>query len=127
MTTPMRRLADLLRRLRRRDGADDLGEELEHHRALVQADLERRGVAADRAAVESRRVMGNLTLAQEDAREIRVVGWADRLGRDLRVAARRLAVVGSAAPRSPSAASLIARWVFISSRRASSMRRRFSQ
>lgn len=82
---------DLLRRLwRRGDAASDLTDELEHHRALVQADLEARGIAADRAALESRRVMGNMTLAREDARDLRVVRWADRLARDVRVAARRL-------------------------------------
>ena len=61
----------LLRRLqywlRQRRAASELAEELEAHRALKQSELEARGLTAADAAAESRRAMGNMTLAREDA------------------------------------------------------------
>ncbi|MEZ5315903.1 MAG: ADOP family duplicated permease [Vicinamibacterales bacterium] len=67
-----------------------LTEELEHHRSLVQADLERGGLTAHDADVASRRAMGNLTLVREDARDVWVVAWVDRLRRNLRFGVRGL-------------------------------------
>ena len=84
------RLFSLLRRLWRRDSASDLAAEIEAHRALIQADLEGRGLPAKAAEIESRRLMGNVTLAQEDAREVWALRWLDRLWHDAAVAARRL-------------------------------------
>lgn len=84
----------LLRRLvgwwhaRRHDAA--LLEELEDHRAHIQADFEADGLSPREAAAASRRAMGNLTLAREDAREVWIARWADRLGRDLRFGFRGL-------------------------------------
>src|SRR4249919_2469591 len=86
----MTRLKNLLRRLFRRDSTADLAEEIEQHRAMMQADLEARGETPSRAALESRRVMGNVTLALEDSRDVWIVRWADRLWRDARFAARGL-------------------------------------
>jgi putative ABC transport system permease protein len=83
-------LLSWLRRLWHGHSAADLAEELEQHRTLIQADLERRGLSARAAAAESRRLMGNVALAQEDAREVWVVRWIDRLWREARLAARRL-------------------------------------
>jgi predicted permease len=60
-----------------------LAEELETHRALVEDELKCAGVPADAAAVESRRRMGNITLAREDARDVWAIRWIDRLGRNL--------------------------------------------
>ncbi|HUL74773.1 MAG TPA: ADOP family duplicated permease [Vicinamibacterales bacterium] len=74
--------------LRRHDAA--LAEEMEHHRALVQADLEARGVPPGEAAAASRRAMGNVTLAREDARAVWIAAWADALWRDARHGLRGL-------------------------------------
>ena len=73
---------------RRRDAA--LTEELEAHRAMVQDALERSGVAAGEAAAESRRRMGNMTLAREDVRDVWIVRWADRLRQNVRYGVRGL-------------------------------------
>ena len=63
-----------LRRLRylvRLQNAEaDLREELEFHQAERQRQLERQGVSADEAAQDSRRALGNVTLAREDSRAI---------------------------------------------------------
>lgn len=77
--------------LRHRDADVDLAEELESHRAMAQARLERAGLAAPDAAAESRRLMGNLTLAREDARAERVAPWLDGLWQDLRYGIRSAA------------------------------------
>ena len=73
----------------RRHGAD-LAAELEHHRAQTQAALERNGWSAHDAAAASRRVLGNATLAQEDAREVWISGRIERIWRDLKYGARGL-------------------------------------
>src|SRR5580704_10114237 len=72
----------------RRDAA--LAEELEAHRAFAQEELERSGVPAAEAAAESRRRMGNVTLAREDVRDVWVVRWADRLQQHVRYGVRGL-------------------------------------
>ena len=89
MTMPTS-LMSLLRRIGRRDPASDLAAEIEQPRALMQTDLEARGLSPKEAELESRRLMGNITLAAEDARDVWVVRWLDRLWRDATVAARRL-------------------------------------
>ena len=73
---------------RRRDAA--LTEELEAHRALTQDELERCGVPAAEAAAESRRRMGNVTLAREDVRDVWIARWADRLRQNVRYGVRGL-------------------------------------
>src|SRR6187200_728248 len=84
----------LLRRLRRLLGIDHqhsvVVDELEQHRAMVQDELERGGMAPREAAAASRRAMGNATLALEHSRDVWVVGWADRLWRDVRIGFRSL-------------------------------------
>lgn len=72
----------------RRDAA--LTEELEAHRALMQDDLERSGIPVAEAAAESRRRMGNVTLAREDVRDVWIVRWADRLRQNVRYGVRGL-------------------------------------
>jgi len=67
-----------------------LAEELEHHRSLVQADLETRGLPPAEALAESRRAMGNTTLAMEDARDVWVAPWLAGLWRDVRHGLRGL-------------------------------------
>jgi predicted permease len=72
MKTLLHRLLYLLRPSRH---AADLREEIETHRSLRQRALERDGLAPDDAARTSRRAMGNVALALEEAREV----WASRV------------------------------------------------
>ncbi len=87
MPTILRRLASLLRRhqLER-----DLREEMEAHRAMVQERLEQSGLSAADAAAASRRTLGNLTLAREEAREVWLWPSLERLWQDVRYGARAL-------------------------------------
>ena len=68
----------------------DLREEIETHRALRQAALERDGLASDDAAWASRRAMGNVTLAVEEVRDVWVSRAVDQLWQDIRIAIRGL-------------------------------------
>src|SRR5262245_27652042 len=63
----LRRLAYLLRQSRH---DKELREEIEAHRALRAAHLEREGLTSSEAAETSRRAIGNVLLAREDAREV---------------------------------------------------------
>jgi len=87
MSTIVRRLLYLLRRWRHEI---DLSEEIETHRALRQAALEREGLAADEAARASRKAMGNVALAVEDARELWLGRAVDEMWQDVRIALRAL-------------------------------------
>jgi putative ABC transport system permease protein len=82
-----RRLAALLTG-RRADA--ELIEELEFHRAQIQSEFEAQGMSRADARDASRRRMGNLTLAREDAREVWVARWIDQLRLDLRCGVRSL-------------------------------------
>jgi predicted permease len=84
----------ILRRLRfwvdsRRRSAD-LAAELEDHRSRVQDALERDGVSRSEAVTLSRRQMGNVTLAREDARDVWVFTAVERVWRDAIYAVRAL-------------------------------------
>lgn len=79
-----------LRRLLRIDHQQTVADEIEQHRAMVQDDLERGGMNPRDAAAASRRAMGNATLALEHSRDVWVVGWADRLWREIRIGFRSL-------------------------------------
>ena len=83
----VRRLVYFLRRSRR---DADLREEIETHRALRQTALERDGVAPEDAAWASRRAVGNVTLAVEEARDVWVVRAVDEIRQDVRLALRAL-------------------------------------
>jgi putative ABC transport system permease protein len=83
----LRRIAYWLRS-RREDAA--LREELEFHRAEAQRHLEAGGVDPERALLESRRAMGNMTLAREESRDAWAVRLLDVLWRDVRGGARAL-------------------------------------
>ena len=87
MSSVFRRILYLLRRSRFQA---DLREEIETHRALRQAALERNGVASDEAAWASRRAIGNVTLAVEEARDVWIVRVLDELWQDVRFALRGL-------------------------------------
>ncbi len=87
MNTLFRRLLHVLR-WSRHDA--DLREEIEAHRALRQAALERDGLGPDDAAHASHRAMGNVTLAVEDARDVWAMRVIDSLQQDVRAAVRGL-------------------------------------
>lgn len=87
MNTFLRRLLYFLHRSRHEN---DLREEIETHRALRQAALERVGLSPDDAALASRRAMGNITLTVEDAREMWVMRVIDEAWQDIRISLRML-------------------------------------
>jgi predicted permease len=87
MNTFFRRLLHVLRWWR--DDAD-LREEIETHRSLRQAALERDGLARDEAAQASYRAMGNVTLAHEEVHDVWANRVLDSVGQDVREAARGL-------------------------------------
>ena len=87
MTALLRRLLYFLRRARH---DADLRDEIEAHRAHRQDALERDGFGPDAAARGSRRAMGNVTLAVEDAREVWAVRAIDIARQDVRTAVRGL-------------------------------------
>jgi predicted permease len=68
----------------------DLREEIETHRSLRQDALERAGLTSDEAAWASRRALGNVTLAVEDARDVWAARVADHVRQDVRFAVRGL-------------------------------------
>ena len=68
----------------------ELAEEIELHRAMTQERLERDGVSADAAAPASRRALGNVTLAHEDAQAIWIPQYVDSIRQDVRYAIRGL-------------------------------------
>src|SRR5690349_4907097 len=96
MNAIFRKLSHALEAFRARRGPrfdDDLREEMETHRSLRQAALERGGLAREEAARESYRAMGNVTLAVEDVRDARdpwLVRTADSVSQDIRIALRGL-------------------------------------
>jgi putative ABC transport system permease protein len=87
MRTIIRRLLYVLRHTQH---DTDLREEIESHRAMTQQRLEASGVAPDVARSESRRSLGNVTLAREDARTVWVWPWLDALRMDVGYAFRAL-------------------------------------
>jgi hypothetical protein len=85
MTKWFRRIRYILRQ--RRIEAE-LAEEIEAHRALRQRDLEARGLASTDAAPASRRTLGNVTLAREDARAVWIAPWLESVWQDIVYALR---------------------------------------
>jgi predicted permease len=69
----------------------DLREEMELHRAMRQEQLERSGLSTAEAYTASRRALGNVTLAHEDARAIWGWRWLEGVIQDVRYAWRLLA------------------------------------
>ena len=67
-----------------------LAEEIEAHRAFVEDELRRAGLSVADAAAESRRRLGNVTLAREDAREVWTLRWLDQLRRYVKYGLRGL-------------------------------------
>ena len=87
ITRFVRRLAFWLG-ARRRD--EELAAELEYHRARTQAALEADGIPPAEAALRSRRAMGNVTLAREDARAIWIAALPEQIWNDARYGLRAL-------------------------------------
>ena len=83
----LRRLRYFLRRARH---DEELRDELETHRSLRQAQLERDGIPPDTAARVSRHALGNHHLAREDARGVWTLGWLERAWQDVAAGARIL-------------------------------------
>jgi predicted permease len=87
-------MARVFRRLRHwfghRQLQAELAEELEAHRAMRQEQLERSGMTPTEAVHASRRALGNVTLASEDARNIWIWPWIESVGQDLRLGFRGL-------------------------------------
>jgi predicted permease len=86
----MKTLHRLLHLLRWWRHAADLRQEIETHRSLRQDALQRDGLPPDEAVQASRRAMGNVTLAVEDARNVWAMHVLDSLRQDLRDAVRGL-------------------------------------
>ena len=70
--------------------AADLRQEIETHRSLRQDALQRDGLNPDDAVQASRRAMGNVLLAVEDAREVWAMRVLDNTRQDVRDAVRGL-------------------------------------
>jgi putative ABC transport system permease protein len=68
----------------------DLRDEIESHRAHRQDALERNGLAPADAAHASRRALGNVTLAVDDARDVWAIRTIDSVSQDVRVGLRGL-------------------------------------
>src|SRR5262245_30554010 len=87
-------MSKLLRRaaywIRKRRSERDLAEEIEFHRKLKQEQFEQAGMPPHEAAAASRREMGNVLLAREDARTIWTTMWLDQLWQDVGYAFRQL-------------------------------------
>lgn len=87
MSTWFSRIRFLLQR-RRLDA--DLREEIESHRAMRQSALEANGMTPDAEASASRRALGNVALAMEDARDVWAIRTVESAWQDVRAAARGL-------------------------------------
>jgi putative ABC transport system permease protein len=87
MRTILRRLRYLFGRSRH---DAELREEIEAHRALRQDALEREGLAPEDAAHASRRALGNVALAVDDARDVWTIRSIDSVWQDVRAALRGL-------------------------------------
>ena len=74
--------------LHRRHAERELQQEVEFHRVLQAERLERDGLDAATAHRESVRVMGNVTLAREDARGVWIWPWLESVWRDVAYACR---------------------------------------
>src|SRR5712692_9154563 len=77
--------------VRRRQFHTHLAEELDFHRAMKQRELEQQGLEPPDAALATRRVLGSIALAQDQARDVWIWPWLQDICRDLRFALRLLA------------------------------------
>src|SRR5262245_39688351 len=66
----------------------EMEEEMDLHRALIEAEASRQGLSPEEAAARARREFGNVTLARESSREAWTIQWLDTFAKDLRLAFR---------------------------------------
>jgi len=90
VSTLRRTLWRLFNVLRSHRAEPELAREIDAHLALLQADLERRGLSPADAAVEARRRFGSVAQTQDLHRDSRSFVWLDDLRRDLSVTVRML-------------------------------------
>jgi predicted permease len=87
-------MPQLIRRIqylfRRRRLEADLAEEIEFHRAQKQQQFEESGVRGSEAVYASRRALGNVTLAREDAHSVWTWRWAEDAWQDARYTVRSM-------------------------------------
>jgi predicted permease len=87
-------MAKLLRRLaylfRSRQVDADLTEEIEFHRRMSREQLERAGMDPVEAEYASRRALGNITLAREEARGVWIGPWLESVWQDASYALRAI-------------------------------------
>ncbi|MGH7676991.1 MAG: ABC transporter permease, partial [Gemmatimonadaceae bacterium] len=92
MTTTPTLVRRVILRLRailfRRDLDDDMQAEMRQHLERATERYVARGLAESDARLAARQEFGNLTVLQEDARDVRGARWVDALTADLRFAAR---------------------------------------
>lgn len=67
---------------------DELAEEMEFHRRMLEADKVRDGFSPEAAAADARRKLGNIVLAGESSRAVWSISWLDALMGDMRHAVR---------------------------------------
>lgn len=84
------RLRRLFRLVKLRQHERDLAEEIETHRMMTEHRLRESGMSPKEAAEQSRRVMGNTTLAREDARAAWLAPWLESVWQDIAYAFRLL-------------------------------------
>ncbi len=68
----------------------DLAEEMDFHRALVQKDLEASGLTPHEAALAGRRAMGAATQMREASRAVWIWPWLESIAQDTAYALRSL-------------------------------------
>src|SRR5882762_4554951 len=66
----------------------DLSEEMEIHRRMLEEDRQHLGLSSEEAAMSSRKSMGNSTFMQEEARQMWFARWLDTLLQDIRYCLR---------------------------------------
>src|SRR5713226_9739071 len=87
----MRRFLARIANLFRGSSAErELAREIEAHLALLQEDLEARGLSPEEAKLVARRTYGGVEQAKELHREARSLVWIEHLGKDMRYGGRNL-------------------------------------
>ena len=90
MLNPAKWLRRVRYLFRQRQIEADMAEELETHRQMARDRALKAGDAGADASAASRRAMGNVTLAREDARAEWIAPWLEGIWQDLRYGARHL-------------------------------------
>jgi hypothetical protein len=90
MLNPAKWLRRVRYLFRQRQIEADMAEELETHREMARDRALKAGDAGPDASAASRRVMGNVTLAREDARAEWIAPWLESVWQDLRYGVRHL-------------------------------------